>query len=90
MVYRHAFRTSLISLITASASILPGLIGGSVVVETIFGIQGMGKLAIDSVEARDRELLLSLTLIASILQLIGNLLSDLAYALADPRVSYVD
>lgn len=90
VLYRHAFRNSLISQITVAASILPGLIGGSVVVETIFGVPGMGKLAIDAVNARDKELFLSLALMGGLLQLIGYLLSDIAYAIADPRVSYVD
>lgn len=90
VLYRHAFRNSLMPLITVAANILPGLIAGSVIVETIFGVPGMGKLTIDAVEARDRELLLSVTLIASILQLIGFLIADLTYAIADPRVSYVD
>ena len=90
VLYRHAFRNGLMPLITVAANILPGLIGGSVIVETIFGINGMGKLTIDSVYARDRELLLSLTLIASLLQLVGNLLADLSYAVADPRVSFVE
>jgi ABC-type dipeptide/oligopeptide/nickel transport system permease component len=90
VLYRHAFRNSVMPLITVMANILPGLIGGSVIVETIFGINGMGKLTIDSVNARDRELLMSLILVASVLQLIGNLLSDLLYAVADPQVSFVD
>ena len=90
VLYRHAFRNGLMPLITVAANILPGLIGGSVIVETIFGIQGMGKLTIDSVNSRDRELLLSLTLIASLLQLVGNLVADLTYAVADPRVSFAE
>ncbi len=90
VVFRHAVRNSMISVITSSSGILAGLVTGSVVVETIFGIPGMGKLAVDAAEARDRELLLSLTLIVSVLQLVGFLLTDVAYALADPRVSYVD
>lgn len=90
VIFRHAVRNSLISLITASSGLLAGLVGGAVVVETIFGIPGMGKLAVDAANARDRELLLSLTLIASVLLLAGYLLADLAYAVADPRVSYVD
>lgn len=90
VVYRHAFRNSLMPLITVAATILPGLIGGSIVVETIFGVPGMGKLAIDSVFARDRETLMAITLIASLLQLFGYLIADIAYAVADPRVSYVD
>jgi peptide/nickel transport system permease protein len=90
VIYRHAFRNSLMPLITVAASILPGMIGGAVIVEHIFGIQGMGRLALDSVFSRDREVLMAVTLIAGVLQVIGNLLSDLTYAIADPRVSYVD
>lgn len=90
VIYRHAFRNSLMPMITVAASILPGLIGGSVVVESIFGIQGMGKLAVDAVFSRDVELLMAITLIGGLLQLSGNLLSDISYALADPRVTYVD
>lgn len=90
VLYRHVVRNSLIAQITVAANILPGLIAGSVIIETIFGLPGMGKLSIDAVNARDRELFLSLTLIASLLQLIGFLIADIAYAVADPRVSYVD
>jgi len=90
VIYRHAFRNSLMPMITVAASILPGLIGGSVVIESIFGIHGMGKLTVDAVFSRDREVLMAVTLIASLLQLFGNLISDLTYAVADPRVSYVD
>lgn len=90
VLYRHAFRNSLMPLITVSANILPGLIGGAVVVETIFGLPGMGKLSVDAVFSRDKELLLAVTLIAGILQLIGFLIADVMYAIADPRVSYVD
>jgi peptide/nickel transport system permease protein len=90
VLYRHVVRNSLISQITSAAGILPGLIAGSVIIETIFGIPGMGKLAIDAVNSRDKELFLSITLIASLLQLLSYLITDIAYAIADPRVSYVD
>lgn len=90
VLYRHAFRNSLIPLITVAANILPGLVAGSVLVETIFGIPGMGRLIIDAVDARDRELFLSTTLVVSVLTLIGYLLADIGYAIADPRVSYDD
>jgi len=90
VLYRHVLRNSLISLITASSGILPGLIAGSFIVETIFGVPGMGKLTIDAVNSRDRDLFMSLTLITSLLQLIGFLIADLAYAVVDPRVTYVD
>ncbi|MBQ5459962.1 MAG: ABC transporter permease subunit, partial [Rhodocyclaceae bacterium] len=58
------------------------------VVESLFGIDGMGKLAVEAVQTRDRELVLSVTLVSGVLTLVGYLLADLAYALADPRVSY--
>jgi len=88
VLWRHVFRNSLIPLITVAASLLPGLLAGSVIVETLFSIEGMGKLAVEAVKGRDRELVLSLTLISGVLTLIGYLLADLCYAIADPRVSY--
>ena len=88
VLWRHVFRNGLLPLITVSAGILPALLGGSVIVETIFSIDGMGKLAVEAVKGRDRELVLSLTLISGLLTLIGYLVADLCYAVADPRVSY--
>ena len=88
VLWRHVFRNSLIPLITVAASLLPGLLAGSVIVETLFGIEGMGKLAVEAVKGRDREMVLSLTLISGVLTLIGYLLADFCYALAEPRVSY--
>ena len=88
VLWRHVFRNGLLPLITVSAGILPALLGGSVIVETIFSIDGMGKLAVEAVKGRDRELVLSLTLISGILTLIGYLVADFCYAVADPRVSY--
>jgi peptide/nickel transport system permease protein len=88
VLWRHVFRNSLLPLITVSATLLPSLLAGSVIVETIFSIDGMGKLAVDAVRTRDRELVLSVTLISGLLTLAGYLLADLCYAIADPRVSY--
>ncbi|HQY87366.1 MAG TPA: ABC transporter permease [Tepidisphaeraceae bacterium] len=88
VLYRHAFRNSLIPLITVAAYILPSMIAGSVVVESIFTINGMGKLAVEAATQRDMELLLSITMVAGFLQLTGYLLTDIGYAIADPRVSY--
>ena len=84
----HVFRNSLIPLITASAGILPSLLAGSVIVESIFSIDGMGKLALEAVNGRDKELMLSITLISGFLTLIGYLITDFLYTLVDPRVSY--
>lgn len=88
VLWRHVFRNALIPLITVSSSLLPGLLGGSIIIESIFSIDGMGKLAVEAVQARDRELVLSLTLISGLLTLFGYLVADLLYAWADPRVSY--
>lgn len=88
VLWRHVFRNSLLPLITVSATLLPSLLAGSVIVESIFSIDGMGKLAVEAVQTRDRELVLSVTLISGLLTLGGYLLADIAYAIADPRVSY--
>ncbi len=88
VLYHHVFRNSLLPLITIAAGIIPGLIGGSIIVEYIFGINGMGKLGVEAVQMKDPELVLSIALIASLLGLIGYLLADICYAIADPRVSY--
>lgn len=88
VLWRHVFRNSLIPLITVAASLLPGLLAGSVIVESLFSIEGMGKLAVEAVKGRDRELVLSLTLVSGVLTLLGYLLADICYAFADPRVSY--
>ncbi len=88
VLWKHVFRNSLLPLITVSAGLLPGLLGGSIIVESIFSIDGMGKLAVEAVTGRDRELVLSIALIGGFLTLVGYLLADILYAIADPRVSY--
>lgn len=88
VIFTHVFRNSLIPLITVAAHLLPGLLAGSVVVESIFSIEGMGKLMVDAVKMRDRELVMASALIGGILGLAGYLLSDICYAMADPRVTY--
>jgi ABC-type dipeptide/oligopeptide/nickel transport system permease component len=88
VLYRHAFRNSLLPLITVFAHLLPALITGSVIVETVFSIQGTGRLLVSSVMAKDAELFLSVSTILLTLQLAGYLLADMAYVVADPRVSY--
>lgn len=88
VLWKHVFRNSLIPLITVSASLLPALLSGAIIVETIFSIDGMGKLAIDAVKSRDRELMLSITFISGLLTLVGYLIADFLYTVVDPRVSY--
>jgi ABC-type dipeptide/oligopeptide/nickel transport system permease component len=88
VLYRHVFRNSLLSLITVAANILPALLGGSVIVESIFSIPGMGRLGVESVQFRDREVVLAVTLIGGLVGLLSQILRDILYAMADPRVSY--
>lgn len=88
VLLRHVFRNSLIPLITVGAGILPGLLGGSVIVERIFSINGMGNLVIEAIDHGDNELVLSITFVVAIIGTISLLLADLSYVIADPRVSY--
>ncbi len=86
VVYTHALRNALLPLITIIGLSIPGLIGGSVIAETIFAIPGMGKLFYDAVLMRDFPVIMGILTIGSALTLIGNLLADVAYAWADQRV----
>ena len=86
VIYRHALRNALLPVITILGLSVPGLIGGSVIFETIFAIPGMGKLFYDGVMMRDYPLIMGVLVIGAILTLVGNLLADLGYALADPRI----
>jgi peptide/nickel transport system permease protein len=86
VVYRHALRNALLPLITLLGLSIPGLIGGSVIAESLFAIPGMGKLFYDAVMMRDFPVIMGILTIGAALTLIGNLLADIAYAWADPRV----
>ena len=86
VVYGHALRNALLPLITLLGLSIPGLIGGSVIAESIFAINGMGKLFYDAVLMRDFPVIMGILTIGALLTLIGNLLADVAYAWADPRV----
>lgn len=86
VLYKHALRNALLPLITLLGLSLPGLIGGSVIFETIFGIPGLGQLMWQAVMARDYPLIMANLILVSLLTLLGNFLADLGYALADPRI----
>jgi peptide/nickel transport system permease protein len=88
VVYRHALRNALLPIITILGFSLPGLIGGSVIFETIFAIPGMGQLFYQGVMSRDYPLVMGILVIGAFLTLIGNLLADLLYAVADPRIRH--
>jgi peptide/nickel transport system permease protein len=87
VIFKHALRNALLPLITMLGLSVPGLIGGSVIFESIFAIPGMGQLFWGAVMARDYTLVMGELVIGAILTLLGNMLADVGYALADPRIS---
>jgi peptide/nickel transport system permease protein len=86
VIFKHAMRNALLPVVTILGLSVPGLIGGSVIFETIFAIPGMGQLFYTSVMARDYPTIMGILVIGAVLTLIGNLIADLSYALADPRI----
>jgi peptide/nickel transport system permease protein len=88
VVYRHALRNSLIPIVTLMADLLPALIGGSIVVETLFSIPGMGALSYEAVLGRDYPLIMAIFTLSALLTLLGILLADFLYTLVDPRIGY--
>jgi len=88
VILKHALRNALIPLITVLGLHLPFLLGGSILIESIFAWPGMGSLAVGGVSGRDYPLIMATTMVAAVLVVIGNLLADVTYVLVDPRVSY--
>ncbi len=88
VLFRHVLANSILPLITVAAGILPSLLGGSVVVESIFSINGMGRLMLEAIKMKDQELVLSNTCVIALISLVSLIVADIAYAIADPRVSY--
>ena len=88
VVYKHALKNAILPVITILGLSVPGLIGGSVIFESIFGIPGMGRLFYESVMGRDYPVIMAILVVGAFLTLIGNLLADISYSLADPRIRY--
>jgi peptide/nickel transport system permease protein len=86
VIYRHALRNALLPFVTMFGLMLPGLIGGSVIIEQIFAWPGLGRLGYDAILSRDFPVILTLNLFAAALTLAGTFLSDLLYAAVDPRI----
>lgn len=86
VIFKHALRNALLPVITLLGLSVPGLIGGSVIFETIFAIPGMGQLFYQSVMMRDYPTIMGILVIGAVLTLVGNLLADVGYSLADPRI----
>ena len=88
VIYKHGLRNALLPFITMFGLIIPGLIGGSVIFETIFAWPGMGRLGYEAILNRDFPVILTLNFIAAVLTLIGTLISDVLYVAADPRIKF--
>jgi peptide/nickel transport system permease protein len=87
VIMKHALRNSLIPIVTLMASLLPSMIGGSVIIEFIFNINGMGNLGFTAILSRDYDMVMAITTLSAILVLLGMLVSDLLYTVVDPRIS---
>ncbi len=88
VVFKHALRNAMIPLVTLMGTLLPGLIGGSVIVEQIFSIPGMGRLGFEAVLSRDYPTVMAIAAIEALLTLISLLISDLLYVVVDPRITF--
>jgi peptide/nickel transport system permease protein len=86
VVYRHALRNALLPFVTLLGFLIPGLIGGSVIIEQLFAWPGLGRLGYDAILARDFPLILTINFFAAALTLAGTFLSDVLYAVVDPRI----
>lgn len=88
VIWKHAFRNSLIPIITLFASIFPLAISGSFIIEIIFSIPGMGQLTLKAIFARDYPIVFTVLMFTAMLTLVGNLVADVLYAYVDPRISF--
>jgi peptide/nickel transport system permease protein len=88
VIGKHALRNGLLPILTLLGGLLPAVLGGSVIVEYIFGIPGMGLWVVDAINQRDYNVILAVELFSTILVLVGLLLTDLSYALVDPRIRF--
>ena len=88
VVLKHALRNALFPIITMAATLLPVVVAGSIVVEVVFSIQGMGWYAYDAIQRREYNILMATFLISGVVELFALLAADIAYTLLDPRVSF--
>ena len=84
--YKHGLRNALLPFVTMFGLILPGLIGGSVIIESIFAWPGIGRMGYEAILARDYPIILTINFITAVLVLIGTFISDLLYMIVDPRI----
>ncbi len=88
VIYRHAFRNALLPLVTLVGLALPEVFGGAYLIEQIFAWNGLGRLAFDATQSNDYTMIMGATLLFAVLTMLGNLMADVLYAIADPRIRY--
>jgi peptide/nickel transport system permease protein len=88
VISRHALRNALLPIVTIIGAYIPNLLGGAIFIESIFGWPGLGRLLLDGVESRDFPLIMGLTFVLAIVILVTNIVTDVAYALVDPRIRF--
>ena len=86
LLFKHAFRNTLLTVITVIGQGFISALAGAAVVERLFGIPGMGSLMVDSIDKRDYQVIQGITLVIAMLNVLINLMIDLIYGLADPRI----
>ncbi len=88
VVYKHALRNALLPIVTLIGLSIPGLLGGSVIFESIFALPGLGQLFFQAVMSRDISLIMAEVVLGAVLTILGNLIADISYAYVDPRIRY--
>ena len=88
VIFKHALKNTLLPMITIIGLSIPGLIGGSFIFETIFSYPGIGRLGYEAVMARDYPIVMGIATLTAILTLLGNIIADILYTYADPRIKY--
>ena len=86
VIYKHAFRNTMIPLVTSLAGLLPGLFSGAIITEQVFGLPGIGNKAFEAMLVADIPFIMGYNMFLALLSVIGVLLADLMYAVVDPRV----
>jgi peptide/nickel transport system permease protein len=87
VVFRHGLRNSLLPIVTLLGLELPQLIGGSVIVEAVFGVRGMGLVALEAIRMPDYPLVITIVTLVALLTMLGSLFADVVYAWLDPRIA---
>jgi ABC-type dipeptide/oligopeptide/nickel transport system permease component len=88
VIWKHAFRNSMLPIITLFANVFPRMVSGSIVVEVIFGIPGMGKILLDAINNNDFPIVFAIVMLTALLTMVGYLIADILYSVVDPRIKY--